>query len=63
MVNEVCCYLYHVLLQLHIHIVERQCENCYAFINIAKNEYSLFEEEVICSINFMTWDEHFFYFM
>ena len=29
MVNEVCRYLYHIMLQLHIHIVEIQCENCY----------------------------------
>jgi hypothetical protein len=61
MVNEVCCYLYHILLQLHIHIVECQCKNCYAFIKIAKIEYSLIKEEFICSIHFMSWDEQIFY--
>ena len=42
-------------------MVEIQCENCYAFTNITKIEYLLFEEEAICSINIMTWVEHFNY--
>ena len=44
-----------------IHIVECQCKNCYAFIKITKSEYSLIKEEFICSIHFMSWDEHIFY--
>ena len=44
----------------YIHIIECQCKNCYAFIKITKSEYSLIKEEFICSIHFMSWDEHIF---
>ena len=38
-----------------IHIVECQCKNCYAFIEIAKIEYSLIKEAFICSQIFIAW--------
>ena len=48
MVNEFCYYLYHTLLQIHIHMVEIKYEN---FLKES------FGEEAFSSINIMRWGD------